>query len=73
MVELLRSDGGTGDAPPTILRQPQAGDLGEEVGGSVPVGWRPDLQGEVPDAENPEARRHGSCDHQEASLAVLLG
>jgi len=35
------------------------------------VGWRPDLQDEVPDAEMPEARRHGSWEHQEARLAVL--
>jgi len=37
----------------------------------APVGCRPDLQGEVPDAEKPEAGRHGSWERQEASLAVL--
>ena len=39
--------------------------------GSAPVGWRPDLQDEIPDAEKPEAGKNGSLGHQEASLAVL--
>jgi len=63
--EVLRSDGSAGDAPPAVPRQPQAGDLGEEVG------WRPDLQDKVPDAGKPEAGRHGGWEHQEACLAVL--
>ena len=71
MAELLRSNGGAGDASPTIPREPQAGDLGEEVGRGAPVGWRPDLQDEVPDAEKPEDGQHGSWEHQEASLEVL--
>jgi len=41
------------------------------VGEGTLVGWRPDLQDEVPDAGEPEAGRHGSWEHQEASLAVL--
>jgi len=36
------------------------------------VGWRPDLQDEIQDAEKPEAGRHGDRKHQEACLAVLL-
>jgi len=71
MAELLRSDGSAGDTPPTIARQPQAGDLGEEVGGGAPVGWRSDPQDEIPDVKKPEARQHGSWEHQEARLAVL--
>jgi len=60
-----------GAAPATIPRQPQAGDLGEEVGGGTSVGWGPDLQEEVPTAGQPKARWHGSWEHQEARLAVL--
>jgi len=41
------------------------------LAGSALVGWGSDLQDEVPDAEKLEARRHGSWEHQEASLAVL--
>jgi len=37
------------------------------------VGWRSDLQGETPDAEEPEARWHGSKQYQEARFAVLPG
>jgi len=33
--------------------------------------WRPDLRDEVPNAEKPEAGRHGIWEHQEASLAGL--
>jgi len=36
-----------GDAPPTVLSEPQVGDLREEVGGGMSVGWGPDLQEEV--------------------------
>ena len=35
------------------------------------MGWRSDFQDEVPNAEKPEAGRHGSWEHQDASLAVL--
>ena len=35
------------------------------------MGWRPDLQGEVPDAGGPAAGQHDSWEHQEACLAVL--
>ena len=35
------------------------------------MGWRPDLQDEIPDAEKPEAGQHGIWEHQEACLAVL--
>ena len=35
------------------------------------MGWRPDLQDEIPDAEKLEAGRHGSWEHQEARLTVL--
>ena len=35
------------------------------------MGWRPGLQDEVPDAEELEAGRHGSWEHQEACLVVL--
>jgi len=60
-----------GDTPPPIPRKPQAGDLREEVGGSAPVGWGPDLQDEVPYAKDPEARWRGGRQHQETRLAVL--
>jgi len=56
MAELLRSNGNAGDASPAIPRQPQAGNLGEEMGGAAPVGWRPDLQNKVPYTGEPEAR-----------------
>jgi len=35
------------------------------------VGWRPDLQEEIQDAEKPEARWHGCWDFQKAHLEVL--
>ena len=35
------------------------------------MGWRADLQDEVPDAEEPKAGWHRSWEHQEVSLAVL--
>ena len=66
-----RPDGSACDAPPTIPLQPQARDLGEEVGGGAPVGWRPHLQEEVPHAKEPEARYRGGRQHQEARLTVL--
>jgi len=34
------------------------------------VGWRPDLQEEIQDAEKPEARWHGCWDFQKAHLEV---
>jgi len=71
MAEILRSNRSADDAPPTIPRQTQAGDLGEEVGGGASMGWRPGLQDIVPDVEKPEAGRHGSWERQEDSLAVL--
>jgi len=37
------------------------------------VDWRPDLQNEVQDAEEPEAGRRGCWEHQEARPTVLLG
>jgi len=40
-------------------------------GRGAPVGWGPDLQNEVQDAEEPEARWRGCWEHQEARLAVL--
>ena len=40
---------------PLISRQPQAGDLGEEVGGGPSVSWRPVLQDELPDPQQPAA------------------
>ena len=59
--------------PPRVSRKHQGGDLGEEVGGGVAVGWRSDLRGEIPDAEEPEAGWHDSWKHQDASLAGLPG
>jgi len=35
------------------------------------MGWRPDLQEEIQNAEKPEAGRHGCWEHQEACLEVL--
>jgi len=60
--------GSAGYAPPVIPREPQAGDLREDAGGSAPAGWRSDLQGKVPDAKKPEAGRRGGWEHQEACL-----
>jgi len=71
MVELLRSGRGARDAPPKVSRQPQAGDLGEEVGRGASVGWRPGPQDEVPNAGEPEAGRHGDWEQQEACLEAL--
>jgi len=73
MAELLGPTGGTRDAAPKISCASQAGDLREEVGGGPAMGWTPDLQEEILDAEKPEARRHGGREHQEAFLAVLPG
>ena len=70
-VGLLRPGGGSCDAFPTISCQPQMGDLREEVGGSAPAGWGPDLQGEIPNAEKPKAGWRGGWEYQEACLAVL--
>jgi len=38
------------------------------MGRGAAVGWRPDLQGEVYDSEEPEARRRGCGQSQEARL-----
>ena len=35
------------------------------------MGWGPDLQVEIPAAQEPASRWHGSWEHQEACLAVL--
>jgi len=53
----------------------EAGDHGEEVGGCLARSWRPDLQAEVRDSEEPkpEAGRHGGWEFQEACLEVLPG
>jgi len=66
-----RPDGSEGNAPPTIPRQPQARDLGEEVGGGSTVSGGENLQEEVPHAGEPEARRYGGRQHQEDCFAVL--
>jgi len=71
MAKLLRPDGGAGGTSPTFPRQPQAGDLGEEVGGGTSVGWGPDLEDEVPHAEEPKTRWRGGRQHQEARLEIL--
>jgi len=71
MAEFLGQDGSADDASPTFPRQPQAGDLREEVGRSAPVGWGPDLQEEVPHAGEPEAGQRGGQQNQEARLSVL--
>ena len=65
MAELLGPDGGTPIASPTIPREPQAGDLGEEVGGSSTVGWGLGLQEEdkyykMPESHEPDATVAGS-------------
>jgi len=71
MVVVLGPNRGTPSATPTVAGQPQAGDLGEEVGGSTAVGWGKGLQDEVQDAEKPEAGWHSCWELQEACLAVL--
>ena len=58
-------------AYPTISRQPQAGNLGEEMGGGTPMGGGPNLQEEVPVACEPAAQWYSSREHQKAHLAVL--
>jgi len=55
MVLLLGPAGGALNAASQIARKHQAGDRREEVGGGPAVGWRPDLQEEVQNAEKPEA------------------
>jgi len=55
-LQLRRPVRSAGNAAPTIPRQPQEGDHGEEVGGGAPVGWRLDLEDEVPHAKKPEVR-----------------
>jgi len=45
--------------PPPDPRKPQVGDLGEEMGGSPTMGWRSDLQEEIQDAKQAEARWYG--------------
>ena len=37
------------------------------------MGWGPDLQNEIQDAEKPEAGQHGCWEHQKARLKVLPG
>jgi len=37
------------------------------------MGWRPDLQDKIQDAEKPVAGRHGGWEYQYARLAVLSG
>jgi len=56
---------------PTIPRQPQAGDLGEEVGGGTSVGWGSGLKDEVPHAEEPKTRWRDGRQYQKARLEVL--
>jgi len=53
------------------LPRPQRGDFGEEVGGSVTMGWRPDYQEEIQNAGKPQFGRRDRCEHQEARLEVL--
>jgi len=48
--------GGTPRPTPAIPHKPQARNLGEEVGGGTPMGWRSDLEDEVPHAKEPETR-----------------
>jgi len=56
VAELLRPNEGAGGTSPMISRQPQAGNLREKVGGGTSVGRGPNLEDEVPYAEEPEAR-----------------
>jgi len=71
MAQLLGLDEGARDAAPTIARKPQARDFGEEVGGSAAMGWRPDLQDEIQNAEKPQAGRHGGWKYQETCFKIL--
>ena len=68
MAELPGPGGGTRNASPKVCYEPEAGDLREEVGGGMPVGWGSDLRGGIRGAEKPEAGRHGSWKHQVAVL-----
>jgi len=63
--------GSANNAPPTISRQPQAGNLSEEVDGGASVGRGSNFQDEVPYAKEPEARWRGGWQHQKARLEVL--
>jgi len=71
MAKLLGPDGGSPHATPAVPRKPQAGDFGEKVGGSSAMGWRPDLQEEIQNAEKPQAGRRGRWEYQEACFKVL--
>jgi len=68
--EAWHARGGTAPTP-AVPRQPQAGDLGEEVARGANMGRRAHLQVEIPHAETTEAERSGSQQHQGARLKVL--
>jgi len=51
--------------------QPQAEDLGEEVGRGMSVGWGSGLKDEVLHAEEPKTRWRGGRQYQKARLEVL--
>jgi len=68
MAGIFGPDGGAVDAASQITREHQAGDLREEVGRGTELGWRPDLQDEV---QNAEESRRCCWKHQEAHLKVL--
>jgi len=58
-------------AAPAIPSQPEARNLGEEVGGGLAMGRRPHLQDEVPHVSEPKARWRRGRQHQETCLEVL--
>jgi hypothetical protein len=57
--------------PTKVSRPPQAGDYGEDVGGSATVGWWSDHQPQVQNAAPTAARPDGNWGHQKACLEIL--
>ena len=70
MAELPGPGSGTSGAASKISCALQAGDL-QEVGGGTSVGWGPDLQDKIQDAEKPEAGRYSCWEHQGGCLTAL--
>jgi len=64
-----RSNAGATPLPRSLA--PQAGDYGEEVGGSPVLGCRPDRHNQISDEEKQGAGRHGCWEHEKALFEVL--
>jgi len=71
MAELLGPKSGASEASSIVIFKPEAGDLREGGDRGPEMGWRPDLQDEMPEVKKSEAGRDVCCELQKARLGLF--